>query len=1125
MESSAGCILFVAMEFYPTTPGGAGILLHNTVRLLLERGFTIVYLFDGGQVAFEHLINRDRLGIPFGHRLIIYNLEDFHRDAPSPPEMFPHAGLTKALQLDYAVQKLTLLHDIELIEFYDYCGHGYYYLTRPADDRPFTVVRLHSTIELIERKTRIPMARDRLWLYAMERAQIALADAVLSPGPEYYEKEILPLYPSLTRKRVLISPPVHSSIGQIDYDSNARDVLFYGRLSTLKGLDTFLRGAVLALENSAFSAWIGQFLVVGPEENVANSLSLDELRGIIPEDKVSRFRFLGRIEHTALIDLLHKASFGCFTNRVESFCYAAHELHTAGVPLIVNRIPAFEDGFEDSVSAIFFNGTALGLSVQMRLLARDGKLRLQLSRHGQNRANSYWVDHYTEHLSWLRQQRASAYIPPALSGSVVILTTEDCSLAERTAAGFSSLPLRPFIFELNDAGDLHFAGNRWRGRAEPRDSGIPIDLEMVGEVCLFVRAGDTVYPEWVERALRVLAHDQRIGAVGGWVQHNTGIEVMSYLYIPELAHSAEPGLRVLMRVEKGQTLGEYLHGWSGQSERSYLLSHRAEGRALIELPQLAVDSRSAVELPSVQDIERSVDFDRFSREFLVVSRRLGGTEAGRTSLTDGLVDNDPDIIATTTIPSLIVLRNAKMHRGELWVLRVHRDDHVTELDWSATIVTGSWRKVPEPNVPVGVLMTNNGSMRFHAGNRTGVELLFGPFCGACEVVRGGEIYLINLRAPEISSKVIWFDALDKLNEKRQTTERSQLTVRMPLKLPIVRPEHAILQVSQETLIVIGSVISSEIVAVLRGHGVCCILSPEELGLLSSSGPKEGISYSREVIRAVGNRQIAIDTAVPGALELAEYLLEDEPSTNVIALFGEKAPLGASGAVEAYRKLGPWLRLARQFSPRFTAASASAALSDFFSRCKIATIYVLLPLPILGTTEHQGQNTVEVVVLPGLASVTSTAHMICAIGDASRNGLGVSRLWIPAGDRSSDQIARRFAATVNLKHYDKLETAFNEPARRICLAIFPDDNAMPDGVDIVLSRGALPILGPGSIFSTDQEFRDTLCVSYWEDAMAISTALARTAKDFDRLVNAYERFRLHQEQAIKVALVPLFGPHC
>jgi hypothetical protein len=207
----------------------------------------------------------------------------------------------------------------------------------------------------------------------------------------------------------------------------------------------------------------------------------------------------------------------------------------------------------------------------------------------------------------------------------------------------SSLPLRTFILELDPAGELRFAGSRWHGAAGSEGAASSVGFQMVGGACLFVRAGDVVEPEWAQQALRVLAQNPRVGAVGGWARKHSGIETMPYLYIPELAQPDEPGLCVLLRVGAGQTLAEYLHGWSTQSERSYLLAHRAAGRVSVELPRLSVDTRRAVDLPPTPAAAAAVDFDRFSREFLAVTRvcamatgsRLPSLKARRSHMKPG----------------------------------------------------------------------------------------------------------------------------------------------------------------------------------------------------------------------------------------------------------------------------------------------------------------------------------------------------------------------------------------------------------------------------------------------------------------------------------------------------------
>src|SRR5205823_11365649 len=101
------------------------------------------------------------------------------------------------------------------------------------------------------------------------------------------------------------------------------------------------------------------------------------------------------------------------------------------------------------------------------------------------------------------------------------------------------------------------------------------------------------------------------------------------------------------------------------------------------------------------------------------------------------------------------------------------------------------------------------------------------------------------------------------------------------------------------------------------------------------------------------------------------------------------------------------------------------------------------------------------------------------------------------------------------------TAFcGDPHRRIALDVFPDDDELPEAAARALTWGVLPILGPAGAFGRDAAFRDSLCVIYWEDAVAIAQALTRTAESFDRLVEDYDRFRRDEEAIIESKLAAL-----
>ena len=555
-------VAFVSLEIYPTTAGGAGILLHHTVQVLLEDAFEVVLLLDLSEQEFERFEKRDRAQFSNGQKLFAYRVDSLCRDLSEIDALYTDRELVRSVRLAHALTKLQQLHELSFIEFYDYCGPAYHFLARPKSERPPVIVRLHNTTELIERRVRSGLRPERMFHYAMERTQIALADLLLTPGIGYFEQEIKPLYSREfggAYERVCHSPPVHFSIGEIDYSDRARNVLFYGRLSTFKGLDTFLRGAAIALRHTDFQEWLGKFVIVGPEETVASALTLDEMRSVIPPKHFARFEFVGRLDHARLIEVLRDVSFGCFANRIESFCYAAHELHTAGIPLILNDTPAFRDHFTDGDEALFFDGSAIDLAEQMVSLANDPEKRRALSARGLSKQQHYQKNFYKEHLAQLALQTATerdgeSTDHPSLS--IFILSNGDEEAELITCRSIGQEYEQVLVLRMNEAGQLAFAGRQWQAIAMPFAATADL-LKEVGDLCIFFRAGDEINRETLRRMIQLM-RDDRIGALGSWQQVGPKIRPALHLLIPELAQATGPGLRTLFRIRGGQTIVELL---------------------------------------------------------------------------------------------------------------------------------------------------------------------------------------------------------------------------------------------------------------------------------------------------------------------------------------------------------------------------------------------------------------------------------------------------------------------------------------------------------------------------------------------------------------------------------------
>ena len=159
----------------------------------------------------------------------------------------------------------------------------------------------------------------------------------------------------------------------------ADKILFFGRLQPFKGLDCL----VSALVSLAHDEPKANFLLVGADSVFSHDGSgsyRQQLMQLVPPDLHPRFEFTGPLTFDQLSQRLPEVRFAVFPNYYESFCYAAHELYEAGVPLILSRTPAFIGPFEHERNALIFDGGIGELTAQMTRLWNDHTLRRRLRR-------------------------------------------------------------------------------------------------------------------------------------------------------------------------------------------------------------------------------------------------------------------------------------------------------------------------------------------------------------------------------------------------------------------------------------------------------------------------------------------------------------------------------------------------------------------------------------------------------------------------------------------------------------------------------------------------------------------------------------------------------------------------
>src|SRR5439155_798365 len=191
---------------------------------------------------------------------------------------------------------------------------------------------------------------------------LELAEAILTPSRTYFARYYRPLY-GLDADRVVVSPPPRQqfpSVARRPDPAGPFTILFLGRLSVLKGIEQLVHAAVRLVKRRPDLPFTVE--LIGHDTDVLPSGQIygAYLRSLIPGELRDRFVFTGQLPHGEVAARLAHALFAVFPNRVESFCYALHEVYDAGVPVIVNDLPSFADFFRHEDNALVYDGTTEG---------------------------------------------------------------------------------------------------------------------------------------------------------------------------------------------------------------------------------------------------------------------------------------------------------------------------------------------------------------------------------------------------------------------------------------------------------------------------------------------------------------------------------------------------------------------------------------------------------------------------------------------------------------------------------------------------------------------------------------------------------------------------------------------
>lgn len=360
-------ICFVSYEFFPTTWGGCGVLLHNLCIELLRRNFEIHLIIDVPRQYFKQLDEIDRYQLPNNRSFHVHLVEDFVSNKLKPSD-FKTIFEWHSYRFYMAAKWVDHRYDVQVFEFFDYCGPAYCSLNAKLAGIAFKnsviAVRLHNSLEVMDANEATTVHnRARYRAFALEHSSLSSADCILFPTRKYLEIGYRKYYEKWSADEIHAPPPVVTWPEARSGDSSGHAFLFYGRLFSWKGIDLFVDAALAFICKHKCSDV--EFLIVGYDSNappIGTGTYAEYLDSKIPADLKKYFKVLGHLSWQELQSILPSVRAAAFPSYFESFCYAAHELYNAQIPLMVSNTPAFMDYFMDGKNALVFDLTVESLA-------------------------------------------------------------------------------------------------------------------------------------------------------------------------------------------------------------------------------------------------------------------------------------------------------------------------------------------------------------------------------------------------------------------------------------------------------------------------------------------------------------------------------------------------------------------------------------------------------------------------------------------------------------------------------------------------------------------------------------------------------------------------------------------
>ncbi len=345
---TGSAIVFVTTEFEPLAPGGAGTLVAGVATRLADQGREVVVLLIGSDSGMS-----DHGGV-----FVVGVTADGG---------FPERSRAAAA----ALGEMSSQRTIARVEFQDFEGLAFAALSQRSafglSNVPIAV-RFHGPTHLLLEGAGIEASVDFVHARVMEEESFRMGDAVLVPSTPIGEL-VVDRY-GVESRRVVIAPPIVPDVTPIQYRPKLQpEIVSYGRLAEAKGSGELLTACLPLLreDGDLHLRYVGRDGWSITENRSMQACLVDR----IPTELRSRVVFEPSPGIDELSDALSGAWLAVVPSRFESFCIAAHEVRTVGLPTVVPDLPAFRPFFDEATGGVRYDGTASDLTKTLRALLAD----------------------------------------------------------------------------------------------------------------------------------------------------------------------------------------------------------------------------------------------------------------------------------------------------------------------------------------------------------------------------------------------------------------------------------------------------------------------------------------------------------------------------------------------------------------------------------------------------------------------------------------------------------------------------------------------------------------------------------------------------------------------------------